>query len=504
MPSNNRSGGRDVHIFSSSDRSTLLGGLILTIGITNSNLYTMVEKFVIIKDEFVLRNEKSINVNNEVLRGWSLSCLVAWRLNLICFRRSSNRKAWLIRSQAQAQAQAQAQSQISWSPIWSRFLTARFDELAGCAWFHAPGESLGAAALRNGRQRWISLHSFDCVEHFFITGSSNTPNKGAVVIHGVLYTPYPKAPSLPADQLSVDSLSTTQQQSTVPQPPPAFAQEPSSTFVEPSRAFTPKPAPTFLQRPALTITEPPRTFTSKPISAFVQQSPQTTTRQVYTRKDSSTLAQHSQTSTPLPPPTFQIRKISKNKQSPKMSSGPNDKGALGATFTVVRAMQFICIISIIGMTSNFIAQMIKVDQSPPAVLIGTLSVVCIAVLYIILTYILYWDNQLPFLISTGVDFLLLIAVIVIAVTVGKPLSYLNCAALPNDGTTSTFLDSVGLNMGKVNYWVWVGASKTTCFEMKAIWGLSIALCILFASSAVVMGCLWRRGRMGFVKQVDNA
>lgn len=83
----------------------------------------------------------------------------------------------------------------------------------------------------------------------------------------------------------------------------------------------------------------------------------------------------------------------------------------------------------------------------------------------------------------------------VAVTVGKPLSYLNCAALPSTGgTTSSFLASVGDNMSKVNYWVWAGASKTTCFEMKAIWGLSIALCILFAFNAICTVCMWNKQR----------
>ena len=50
-------------------------------------------------------------------------------------------------------------------------------------------------------------------------------------------------------------------------------------------------------------------------------------------------------------------------------------GALGATFTVVRAMQAISLITIIGMTSNFISEMVAADQAPPKVLIGTLSVV---------------------------------------------------------------------------------------------------------------------------------
>ncbi|PSS08755.1 hypothetical protein M430DRAFT_128998 [Amorphotheca resinae ATCC 22711] len=174
---------------------------------------------------------------------------------------------------------------------------------------------------------------------------------------------------------------------------------------------------------------------------------------------------------------------------------PQNFGALGATYTVVRGMQAISMISIIGMTANFISEMVSAKQSPPSVLIGTLSVTCIAVLYVAVTYILYFDALLPFLISSGLDGLFLIAVIVVAVTVGKPLSYLDCTALPSTGVTSSFLDSVGANMSKVNYWVWAGASKTTCFEMKAIWGFSIALCILFALSSVCSICMWKKQRM---------
>jgi len=166
-------------------------------------------------------------------------------------------------------------------------------------------------------------------------------------------------------------------------------------------------------------------------------------------------------------------------------------GALGNTFTVVRVLEAISLVTIIGMTANFISEMVAANQAPPQVLIGTLSVAVIAFLYIAMTYILYISSFLHFLISAAIDFALLIAVIVVAVTIGKPLSYLDCAALPSKGETSDFLKSVGLNMSKVNYWVWAGASKTTCFEMKSIWGLSIALCILFAFSSVCSGFMWK-------------
>lgn len=50
-------------------------------------------------------------------------------------------------------------------------------------------------------------------------------------------------------------------------------------------------------------------------------------------------------------------------------------GALGATFKIVRVLQAICLIAIIGMTSNFIVEMISDNTTPPNILIGTLSVV---------------------------------------------------------------------------------------------------------------------------------
>lgn len=181
-------------------------------------------------------------------------------------------------------------------------------------------------------------------------------------------------------------------------------------------------------------------------------------------------------------------------------------GALGATFTIVRGLQAVSLISIIGMTANFISEMVTNNTSPPNVLVGTLSVTCIAVLYCAITFILYLDSILPFLINAGMDGLLLIAVIVVAVTVGKPLSFLNCPTIGSTGGSAyDFTSSLGHNIAQsatVDYDVWIGATKTTCYEMKAIWGLSIALCILFAFSVICSICLWRRLRAQTPKSVE--
>lgn len=80
---------------------------------------------------------------------------------------------------------------------------------------------------------------------------------------------------------------------------------------------------------------------------------------------------------------------------------------------------------------------------------------------------------------------MLIAVIVVAVIIGKPLSYLQCeeiekVASASEGSSAyafaTHLDSYlkSLN-GRVEYGSLIGASRAVCLEAKSVWGLSIGL-----------------------------
>jgi hypothetical protein len=65
MPPHNRSAGRDVHIFNASDRSTSIGGLILTAGVTNANLYSMIEVIVFFDGEYILRDESDVTIEKD-------------------------------------------------------------------------------------------------------------------------------------------------------------------------------------------------------------------------------------------------------------------------------------------------------------------------------------------------------------------------------------------------------------------------------------------------------
>ncbi|KAK5100620.1 hypothetical protein LTS08_005371 [Lithohypha guttulata] len=174
-----------------------------------------------------------------------------------------------------------------------------------------------------------------------------------------------------------------------------------------------------------------------------------------------------------------------------------NQGALGATLVLSRYAQAASMIAVIGMASNFITEMISANINPPEVLLGTLSIVCIAVLYCAITVILFLDNLLPYLINAIIDALFLIALIVVAAVVGKPLSFLNCNVIGdlNSSASSAYSFASALSNslvnegGKINYSNWIGTSKSTCLQMKSIWGMSIALCV----SSV---CLWKRAKSG--------
>ncbi|PYH64128.1 uncharacterized protein BO88DRAFT_351827 [Aspergillus vadensis CBS 113365] len=187
-------------------------------------------------------------------------------------------------------------------------------------------------------------------------------------------------------------------------------------------------------------------------------------------------------------------------------------GLLGATFVCARIIQLCSLIAIIGLTANFIAEIVSNGATPPAIFIGTITVTSIAVIYSFITTILFLDNILHFLIAAILDTLLLIAVIVVSVIIGKPLSYLQCNKLSSDGssgssayTFATHLSSYleDLSGGTVNYTAWIGASKSVCLEAKSIWGLCIAMCIMFFFSGVCGLVLWRQKKAAGVEKLEG-
>ncbi|KAI0020784.1 hypothetical protein F4780DRAFT_791393 [Xylariomycetidae sp. FL0641] len=188
-------------------------------------------------------------------------------------------------------------------------------------------------------------------------------------------------------------------------------------------------------------------------------------------------------------------------------------GALGVTFTALRAMQFIALIAIIGMSANFINEIVTEGLAMPDVLVGTLVVASISALYVAISYILYYDGLLPLLISGGIDMAFLIASVVVASTIGKPLPMLKCEILPEATSSSssshqqTFTMSVSSRsqiedaIKYNNYLRLITTDQPHCYEAMTVWGLAIALAVLFAFSSI--GCAGVNERRGVSDNNNN-
>ena len=88
-----RSRGRNVHIYSTNDTSTVIGGLKATNGITNSNFYSMVEITYIFDKDYKLRYEGGTIVKRDDNRLQPGKYLISTAGSL-----STNNEPWLART----------------------------------------------------------------------------------------------------------------------------------------------------------------------------------------------------------------------------------------------------------------------------------------------------------------------------------------------------------------------------------------------------------------------
>ncbi|KAH7377299.1 hypothetical protein BKA66DRAFT_533733 [Pyrenochaeta sp. MPI-SDFR-AT-0127] len=188
---------------------------------------------------------------------------------------------------------------------------------------------------------------------------------------------------------------------------------------------------------------------------------------------------------------------------------------LSKMFLLVRVLQAICMIIVIGITSNFVQMIVTTGVEPPKEFVGTLSVTCIATLYIMVSVGYYWSYaNLGLLVMTGVDALLLIAFIVCAVTLSKPMSFLNCYVIGKSSKevdaqyAYAFVTAAAQNLNTSGAGMdlrhWAGVTRTNCFQAKTVWGMAIALCVLFTTSCALLPTLWYKNKKPAPKSVEEA
>lgn len=109
----------------------------------------------------------------------------------------------------------------------------------------------------------------------------------------------------------------------------------------------------------------------------------------------------------------------------------------------------------------------------------------------------YHDTHIPYLATLTLDTLFLVPFVVFAVILGQPLSLTTCSALPAaSGHVALPVSTLAGGGRPASYVVFAGAGQTVCYELMAVWGLTIALAVLFAVSAVSAGFLLLGKRRG--------
>ncbi|TPX16024.1 uncharacterized protein E0L32_000358 [Thyridium curvatum] len=180
--------------------------------------------------------------------------------------------------------------------------------------------------------------------------------------------------------------------------------------------------------------------------------------------------------------------------------GMKDHGYYGWAFIGARPLQFVALVTIVGLDGHFIAQIAQAKRAAPGELIGTMVIACISVLWTLLSFTAYDDSHIPYFVTCALDVLCLVPFVVLAALLGQPLSVTTCSDLPRASAADSlsFLalpvqqpgGGGGGGRGHVSYVLFAGAEQTTCYELMAAWGLSIALCCLFAISAFAMAFLF--------------
>lgn len=101
-------------------------------------------------------------------------------------------------------------------------------------------------------------------------------------------------------------------------------------------------------------------------------------------------------------------------------------GLMGNALLGTRTLQITLLLICIALASKSVSTTIDAEQGPVPPLVGTLCILCFAILYCTTTLIVYWDGQLPLLPTAGIDGLFFVALLASSIIVGKPLSYTGC------------------------------------------------------------------------------
>ncbi|KJR87205.1 uncharacterized protein SPSK_01544 [Sporothrix schenckii 1099-18] len=165
-----------------------------------------------------------------------------------------------------------------------------------------------------------------------------------------------------------------------------------------------------------------------------------------------------------------------------------DHGYYGYAFVGARPCQIAALAALVGLAGHFVAQDMHAHLAVPGAVTGTIVTASLALLWTLVSATAYDDAHMPYLVTTSLDVLFLIPLVVVGVVLGRPLAGFSCAvlAMPSpDNANDLLAISLTPSSPASSYILFVGDNQTTCYEIKAAWGLVLALCVLFAMTSLV-------------------
>ncbi|KAI5781720.1 hypothetical protein DFH27DRAFT_304239 [Peziza echinospora] len=218
-------------------------------------------------------------------------------------------------------------------------------------------------------------------------------------------------------------------------------------------------------------------------------------------------------------------------------------GILGYSFTAVRTIQLISLITIIALTARLSSYINKSNApSQPAPLTWAITISALLGSWVLVTLVLHvMGSVIRYIITTVLDLIFIPLLIVCAVLIGKPVSDINCSLVGKlnnhikklteifrkDSDSSQLYPSSELNFPPYDtaatspgpsvkglrglntdynttvedannalgdYRQWAGRVENTCTQMKVTFGFLILVILLTTASAVLAYLVWRKSR----------
>ena len=176
-------------------------------------------------------------------------------------------------------------------------------------------------------------------------------------------------------------------------------------------------------------------------------------------------------------------------------------------FLFNRFLQVLAMIAVVGITATCVSEVDESQVHPPSEIIAALVVACISLFYTIVSVVMFYGHMEKSLTRFGVgDFFALVAFVVVAVELGQPVSIIDCMEYGNASQAitaynatnlTTALDKAFVRYGRFSGWTTL--TQANCFEVKGVWGLSIAMCILFSCTAFTLPTLRHKQKRAAAK-----